>query len=58
MRRRRRRFQRRLLVGYVTVDVFVAIGCITGVECISFLGEGRWLKTRRTGLSSRALLMF
>ena len=36
MRRRRRRCQRRLLVGYVTVEDFVAIGCIVGIDCISF----------------------
>ena len=39
-------------VVYVTVEGFVAIGCITGIECI--FGRARWLKTRRTGLLSRA----
>ena len=40
-----------LLDVYVTVGVFVDIGYIAGVECI--FGRARWLKTRRTGLSSR-----
>ena len=37
---------------YVTVEGFVDIGYIAGVECI--FGRARWLKTRRTRLSSRA----
>ena len=41
-----------LLDVYVTVEGFVDIGYIAGVECI--FGRARWLKTRRTGLSSRA----
>ena len=41
-----------LLDVYVTVEGFVDIGYIAGVECI--FGRARWLKTRRTRLSSRA----
>ena len=41
-----------LLDAYVTVEGFVDIGYIAGVECI--FGRARWLKTRRTRLSSRA----
>ena len=43
-------------VGFTTAEVFVDIGYTTGIECI--FGRARWLKTRRTGLSSRALLTF
>ena len=35
-----------LLDVYVTVEGFVDIGYIAGVECI--FGRARWLKTRRT----------
>ena len=42
---------------YMTAEVFVDIGYIAGVECISF-GRARWLKTGRTGLSLRAPLTF
>ena len=45
-----------LLDVYVTVEGFVDIGYIAGVECI--FGRARWLKTRRTGPSSRAPLTF
>ena len=41
---------------YAAVGGFVAIGCITGVECI--LGGARWLKTRRTGRLPRVHLTF
>ena len=41
---------------YVTVEVFVDIGCVTGIECV--FGRACWLKTRRTRLLSRAPLMF
>ena len=41
-----------LVDAYVTVEGFVDIGYIAGVECI--FGRARWLKTRRTRLSSRA----
>ena len=41
-----------LLDVYVTVEGFVDIGYIAGVECI--FGSARWLKTRRTRLSARA----
>ena len=43
-------------VGFTTAEVFVDIGYIAGVECI--FGRARWLKTRRTELSSRASLTF
>ena len=42
----------RCLTAYVTVEGFVAIGCITGIEYI--FGRARWLKTKHTGLLSRA----
>ena len=41
---------------YMTVEVFVDIGYIAGVECI--FGRARWLKTRRTGRLQRARLTF
>ena len=37
---------------YMTVEVFVDIGYIAGVECV--FGRARWLKTRRTGRLPRA----
>ena len=39
---------------YMTVEVFVDIGYIAGVECI--FGRVRWLKTRRTGRLPRGPL--
>ena len=41
-----------LLGVYVTVEGFVDIGYMAGVECI--FGRARWLKTGRTGLLPRA----
>lgn len=41
-------------IAYMTVDVFVDIGYIAGVECI--FGRVRWLKTRRTGRLPRGPL--
>ena len=41
-------------IAYMTVEVFVDIGYIAGVECI--FGRVRWLKTRRTGRLPRGPL--
>lgn len=41
---------------YVTVESFVDIGYIVGIECV--FGRARWLKTKRTGLLSRARPIF
>ena len=40
----------------MTVEGFVDIGYIAGVECI--FGRARWLKTKRTGRLPRAPLTF
>lgn len=40
----------------MTVEVFVDIGYIAGVECI--FGRALWLKNKRTGRLPRAPLTF
>ena len=43
---------------YMTVDGFVAIDCIDGIGCISFVGATRWLRTKLIELLLRARPMF
>ena len=42
----------------MTVDGFVAIDCIDGSGCISFVGATRWLRAKLIELLLRARPMF
>ena len=48
---------RAILAVYMTAEGFVAIGYITGIECILF-GRARWLRTKPIGLLRCAPLTF